>query len=83
MIAELPVPFQSSYAASKLALWAYVQSLRHELQTHRIRTTLVQPGYFRTGIADKRPWTAPAQLRLTRRVDDRQGQRRPRAPPRP
>jgi NAD(P)-dependent dehydrogenase (short-subunit alcohol dehydrogenase family) len=60
VIADFPVPFQSGYAASKLALWGYVQSLRHELGPRGIRTTLVQPGYIRTGIAAKRPWIAPA-----------------------
>jgi NAD(P)-dependent dehydrogenase (short-subunit alcohol dehydrogenase family) len=59
LIAEFPVPFQSGYAASKLALRAYAQSLRYELGPHGIRTTVVEPGYVRTGIADKRPWVAP------------------------
>jgi len=59
LIAEFPVPFQSGYAASKLALKGYVQSLRHELRPYGIRATLVEPGYVRTGIADKRPWIAP------------------------
>jgi NAD(P)-dependent dehydrogenase (short-subunit alcohol dehydrogenase family) len=60
LIADFPVPFQSGYAATKLALWGYVQSLRHELGPRGIRTILVQPGYIRTGIAAKRPWVAPA-----------------------
>jgi NAD(P)-dependent dehydrogenase (short-subunit alcohol dehydrogenase family) len=59
LIAELPVPFQSDYAAPKLALWCYAQSLQHELRPYGIRTTLVQPGYVRTGIGAKRPCVAP------------------------
>jgi NAD(P)-dependent dehydrogenase (short-subunit alcohol dehydrogenase family) len=61
LITEVRVPFQSSYAASKLALVGYVQSLRHELRPYGIRTVLVQPGYIRTGIAQKRPWIAPPE----------------------
>jgi short-subunit dehydrogenase len=41
LITEVRVPFQSSYAASKLALVGYVQSLRHELRPYGIRTLLV------------------------------------------
>jgi NAD(P)-dependent dehydrogenase (short-subunit alcohol dehydrogenase family) len=61
LIAEFPVPFQSGYAASKLALSGYVQALRHELGPYGIRTVLVQPGYIRTGIAQKRVWIAPPE----------------------
>lgn len=61
LITEVRVPFQSSYAASKLALVGYVQSLRHELRPYGIRTVLVEPGYIRTGIAQKRPWIAPPE----------------------
>jgi hypothetical protein len=56
-MAELSVPFQTSYAASKPALCGYAQSLR-QLRRYGIRTTLIQPGYIRTGIADKRPLVA-------------------------
>ncbi|TDH56732.1 SDR family oxidoreductase [Mycobacterium eburneum] len=59
LITQVRVPFQSSYAASKLALVGYVQSLRHELRPYGIRTVLVEPGYIRTGIGQKRPWVAP------------------------
>jgi NAD(P)-dependent dehydrogenase (short-subunit alcohol dehydrogenase family) len=61
LITHVRVPFQSSYAASKLALVGYMQSLRHELRPYGIRTVLVEPGYVRTGIAQKRPWIAPPE----------------------
>jgi NAD(P)-dependent dehydrogenase (short-subunit alcohol dehydrogenase family) len=59
LIAELRAPFQGNYAATKLALVGYVDALRHELRPYGIRTVIVQPGYTRTPIAEKRPWIAP------------------------
>jgi short-subunit dehydrogenase len=61
LIAQVRVPFQSGYAASKLALVGYAESLRHELRPYGIRTVVVEPGYVRTGITQKRPWIAPPE----------------------
>jgi len=45
-----PLPFQSGYAATKLALEAFTKSLRQETRGFGIRVPLVVPGYIRTGI---------------------------------
>jgi NAD(P)-dependent dehydrogenase (short-subunit alcohol dehydrogenase family) len=41
-------PFVSAYAASKFALEGWMESLAAELAPFGIRTTLVEPGFFRT-----------------------------------
>jgi NAD(P)-dependent dehydrogenase (short-subunit alcohol dehydrogenase family) len=50
LMAEFPVPFQSTYAATKLALRGFVQALRTEVAPFGIKATLVQPGYYDTQI---------------------------------
>jgi NAD(P)-dependent dehydrogenase (short-subunit alcohol dehydrogenase family) len=68
MMAEFPVPFQSSYAASKLALRGFVTALRTEVRPYGIEACLVQPGYFRSAIDRQRSWHStlgsPYQARL-------------------
>lgn len=60
MMAEFPVPFQGSYAASKLALRGFVTALRTEVRPFGIQATLVQPAYYRSAIDRHRAWhTAP------------------------
>jgi NAD(P)-dependent dehydrogenase (short-subunit alcohol dehydrogenase family) len=54
----MPLPFMGAYAASKHALEAYSESLRHELLPLGIHVSLVEPGYFRTGIAGRKLRTA-------------------------
>lgn len=56
MMAEFPVPFQGSYAASKLALRGFVTALRTEVQPFGIQATLVQPAYYRSAIDRHRAW---------------------------
>jgi NAD(P)-dependent dehydrogenase (short-subunit alcohol dehydrogenase family) len=53
LAAEFPVPFQSAYAATKLAVRGMAQALRLEVAPFGIGVSVVQPGYFRSGI-DKR-----------------------------
>ena len=45
-----PPPFQSGYAATKLALEAFTKSLRQETTGRGIKVSLVIPGYIRTDI---------------------------------
>jgi short-subunit dehydrogenase len=52
LICEFPVPFQSTYAASKLALEGFMIALRTEVRPFGIRVALVQPGDVRTNIQD-------------------------------
>ncbi len=44
-------PFFSAYAASKHALEAYTEGLRYEVRPFNIHVSLVEPGYFKTNIA--------------------------------
>ncbi len=44
-------PFFGVYAASKHALEGYTEGLRYEVQPFNIRVSLVEPGYFKTSIA--------------------------------
>jgi NAD(P)-dependent dehydrogenase (short-subunit alcohol dehydrogenase family) len=44
------VPFQTYYVASKHALEGWSESLRHEVAPFGIRVSIVEPGFFRSGI---------------------------------
>ena len=45
--------FCSAYAASKFALEGWMESLRFEVEPFGIRTTIVEPGFFRTDLLTK------------------------------
>ena len=45
-------PGEAFYSASKRALAAYTESLRHEAWPLGIHVSLVEPGAFRTGVID-------------------------------
>lgn len=77
LAAEFPVPFQSAYAATKLALRGFAQALRLEVAPFGICVSVVQPGYFRTGIDGRRHRVqtegsayAQAMATVTRRVSE-------------
>ena len=48
ILGVVPVPYAALYSASKHAVGGYSQALDHELRTHGIRVTVVEPGYTKT-----------------------------------
>jgi NAD(P)-dependent dehydrogenase (short-subunit alcohol dehydrogenase family) len=48
ILGVVPVPYAALYSASKHAVEGYSQALDHELRTHGIRVTVVEPGYTKT-----------------------------------
>ncbi len=55
--------FCSAYAASKFGLEGWMESLRFEIEPFGIRTTIVEPGFFRTDLLEKES-TAYADLSI-------------------
>jgi NAD(P)-dependent dehydrogenase (short-subunit alcohol dehydrogenase family) len=55
--------FCSAYAASKFGLEGWMESLRFEVEPFGIRTTIVEPGFFRTKLLEKES-TAYAELSI-------------------
>ena len=49
--------FCSAYAASKFGLEGWMESLRFEVEPFGIRTTIVEPGFFRTELLEKESTT--------------------------
>ena len=49
--------FCSAYAASKFGLEGWMESLRYEVEAFGIRTTIVEPGFFRTTLLEKESTT--------------------------
>jgi NAD(P)-dependent dehydrogenase (short-subunit alcohol dehydrogenase family) len=52
--------FVAAYAASKFALEGWMESLRYDVAPYGIRTTLVEPGFFRTALLTEGSTTWPA-----------------------
>jgi NAD(P)-dependent dehydrogenase (short-subunit alcohol dehydrogenase family) len=52
--------FVAAYAASKFALEGWMESLRYDVAPYGIRTTLVEPGFFRTELLTKDSTQWPA-----------------------
>lgn len=52
--------FVAAYAASKFALEGWMESLRFDVAPYGIRTTLVEPGFFRTDLLEESSTTWPA-----------------------
>ncbi len=52
--ALISIPYQSMYSASKSALEALVEALRHEVAPFGIKACLVEPGDTRTGFTSSR-----------------------------
>jgi NAD(P)-dependent dehydrogenase (short-subunit alcohol dehydrogenase family) len=55
--------FCSAYAASKFGLEGWMESVRFEVEPFGIRTTIVEPGFFRTALLEKES-TAYADLSI-------------------
>lgn len=51
--ATSPMPFITSYAASKCALVRFIESLSHELEPYSIRANTVAPGALNTRLLDE------------------------------
>ncbi|MEU0676945.1 SDR family oxidoreductase [Streptomyces sp. NPDC006172] len=45
---QVGAEFTSAYAASKFAVEGWMEALHHDITPYNIRTTIVEPGYFRT-----------------------------------
>ncbi|GEM30267.1 putative short-chain dehydrogenase/reductase [Nocardia neocaledoniensis NBRC 108232] len=54
MLASFPLPFRSSYVASKTAIKAFADAARFELSPHGVWLSTVEPGSIRTGISERR-----------------------------
>jgi NAD(P)-dependent dehydrogenase (short-subunit alcohol dehydrogenase family) len=67
--------FCSAYAASKFGLEGWMESLRFEVESFGIHTTIVEPGFFRTDLLTKES-TAYADLSIDDYAD-RTAQTRP------
>jgi short-subunit dehydrogenase len=52
--ADFAMPYEGFYSASKAALNVYTEGLRQELRHSGVTASLVQPGFFVTGIRDNR-----------------------------
>lgn len=52
--------FVAAYAASKFGLEGWMESLRFDVAPYGIRTTLVEPGFFRTELLEDTSTTWPA-----------------------
>jgi len=52
--------FVAAYAASKFGLEGWMESLRFDVAPYGIRTTLVEPGFFRTDLLEDTSTTWPA-----------------------
>jgi len=56
--------FCSAYAASKFGVEGWMESIRFEIEPFGIRTTLVEPGFFRTDLLEEAS-TSWAELSIT------------------
>ncbi|WP_330350892.1 SDR family oxidoreductase [Streptomyces sp. NBC_00582] len=45
---QVGTEFTSAYAASKFGVEGWMEALHHDIKPYDIRTTIVEPGYFRT-----------------------------------
>ena len=45
-------PFQAFYCASKHAVEGYTEALRHEVKRFNIKVSIVEPGWFKTNVAN-------------------------------
>lgn len=54
MLASFPLPYRSSYAATKAAIKAFATAARPELSPYGVWLTTVEPGSINTGISQRR-----------------------------
>jgi short-subunit dehydrogenase len=54
MLASFPIPYRSSYAASKAAIKGFATAARFELAPFGVWITTVEPGSINTGITERR-----------------------------
>jgi short-subunit dehydrogenase len=59
MLASFPLPYRSTYVASKLALRGFATAARRELSPFGVWLTTVEPGNFATGFGERRSRVAP------------------------
>jgi len=72
MLGLLGIPYRSCYTAAKFALEGYSESLSYELAGFNIKVSIVEPGFFRTGLDDamvKASNTLPAYEAVRSRLD--------------
>ena len=55
----IPLPFVGAYCATKHAIDSYSESLYHELKPLGIGVSVVEPGYYSTGISTRKLRTTP------------------------
>jgi NAD(P)-dependent dehydrogenase (short-subunit alcohol dehydrogenase family) len=53
-----PIPFLGMYSASKFALEGYSEALRHEVKPFNIQVSLVEAGFLKTPLREKRQLAA-------------------------
>ena len=53
-----PIPFLGMYSASKFALEGYTEALRHEVKPFNIQVSLVEAGFLKTPLREKRQLAA-------------------------
>lgn len=58
--AQFPIPFQSMYCASKVAVEAVSEALRTELKPFGVKVSIIEPGDTKTGFTDSRIFVADA-----------------------
>lgn len=51
VVGRLPIPYRSSYTASKHALQAFADCLRAEISSHNIHVLVSSPGYVSTEVS--------------------------------
>jgi NAD(P)-dependent dehydrogenase (short-subunit alcohol dehydrogenase family) len=57
---QIPVPFQSYYAASKHALEGFFKTLRIEIKSFNIKISIVEPGFFKTNLHNTFEYASPS-----------------------
>lgn len=71
----ISLPFQSFYSASKYAVEALTEALRHEVRPYGIKVCCIEPGDFRTSMTANRLYAggahSPAYAERMQRVVDR------------